>query len=132
MAALAMDGDDDGVDDALAPEIATSTSLRWFIRNGLWAFGAGRVGELIRATPRYTLEGIADRIACTTLVLEAENDHVFAGEARRVAAALRCPHRHILLTDAEGAGEHCHEGAMLRFHQVAFDWLGSVMPQAEA
>ena len=62
MVALAMDGDDDGVDDALAPEIATSTSL----------------------------------------------------------------------TDAEGAGEHCHEGAMLRFHQVAFDWLGSVMPQAEA
>src|ERR687896_1470430 len=70
-----------------------------------------------RATSTYTLEGIADRIACPTLVLEAENDHVFAGEARRVAAALRCPHRHILLTDAEGAGEHCHEGAMLRFHQ---------------
>ncbi len=128
MVALAINGHDDRVDEALAPIITANTSLRWSLRNGLWAFGAGRVSELIRTTPAYTLQGVADRIACPTLVLEAENDHTFAGEAGRVAAALRCPHRHVQLRDAEGAGEHCHEGAMLRFHRLAFDWLNCVMP----
>ena len=32
-----------------------------------------------------------------------------------------------MLTDAEGAGEHCHEGAMPAFHQHAFDWLDTVL-----
>ena len=41
--------------------------------------------------------------------------------------ALTCPHERIMLTDAEGAGEHCHEGAMLTFHQHAFDWLDAVL-----
>jgi hypothetical protein len=57
----------------------------------------------------------------------AENDTTFRGEAQRVEQALTCPHEHIVLTDAEGAGEHCHEGAMLAFHQHAFDWLDAVL-----
>lgn len=27
----------------------------------------------------------------------------------------------------EGAGEHCHEGAMFLFHQRAFDWLDTLL-----
>src|SRR5918992_1724126 len=64
-------------------------------QNGRAGAGAGApkaraATDAPRATSTYTLEGIADRISCPTLVLEAENDHVFAGEAGRVAAALRC------------------------------------------
>jgi hypothetical protein len=29
--------------------------------------------------------------------------------------------------EAEGGGEHCHEGATLHFHQVTFDWLDGVL-----
>jgi hypothetical protein len=29
----------------------------------------------------------------------------------------------------EDAGEHCHEEAMLRFHQVTFDWLDETLNQ---
>lgn len=27
---------------------------------------------------------------------------------------------------AEGAGEHCHEGALFLFHRCASDWPGTV------
>jgi pimeloyl-ACP methyl ester carboxylesterase len=122
----AMQGQDSEVADALAGPMAANTGLRWFIRNGIWAFGADSPAALIR-TSGYTLDGIAGQIACPTLVLEAENDATFRGEAQRVAQALTCPYQHIMLTDAEGAGEHCHEGAMLAFHQHAFDWLDTIL-----
>ena len=122
----AMQGRDSVVADALAGPMAANTGLRWFIRNGMWAFGADSPAALIR-TSGYTLDGVAGQIACPTLVLEAENDATFRGEALRVAQSLTCPHEHIVLTDAEGAGEHCHEGAMLAFHQHAFDWLDAVL-----
>ena len=60
-------------------------------------------------------------------MLEAENDATFRGASRRVAQSLTCLHEHIVLTDAEGAGEPCHEGAMLAFHQHAFDWLDAIL-----
>jgi alpha-beta hydrolase superfamily lysophospholipase len=123
----AMDGRDEVVIAALAGPMAESTGMRWFVRNGMWAFGAGSPAALIRATAGYTLDGVADQIRCPTLVLEAEKDATFHGEAQRVARALTCEYEHILLTDAEGAGEHCHEGAMLAFHQHAFDWLDTVL-----
>jgi pimeloyl-ACP methyl ester carboxylesterase len=122
----AREGRDSGVTDALAGPMAANTGLRWFIRNGMWAFGVNSPAALIRTTG-YTLDGIAEQIACPTLVLEAENDATFRGEAQRVAQTLTCPHEHIVLTDAEGAGEHCHEGAMLAFHQHAFDWLDALL-----
>lgn len=35
----------------------------------------------------------------------------------------------VTLTAAEGAGEHCHMGALTRSHQVMFDWLDGVLAQ---
>jgi len=29
--------------------------------------------------------------------------------------------------EAEGAGEHCHEGGHLEFHQQCFDWLDDLL-----
>jgi hypothetical protein len=33
----------------------------------------------------------------------------------------------VTLKEAEGAGEHCHMGAMSRAHQVIFDWLDETL-----
>jgi len=124
---MAAEKQDDEVTQALEEPMAQNTGLRWFLRNGMWAFGVDSVAELVRTTPPYTLRGVADRIRCPVLVLEAENDAMFRGEAAKVAEALGSGYHHVLLTDAEGAGEHCHEGAMQAFHQHAYDWLDDIL-----
>ena len=129
---MAIQGTDEEFDRAVQPLTQKSTFLRWFLRNGTWVFGTGSAAALIRAADAYTLEGIASQIDCPTLVLEAENDHQFAGEADRVAGALQTAHQHLLLADADGAGEHCHEGAMLTFHRHAFDWLDDTLANGPA
>jgi hypothetical protein len=35
-------------------------------------------------------------------------------------------------TTAEGAGEHCHVGSLLRTHQVIFDWLDETLAPTAA
>jgi pimeloyl-ACP methyl ester carboxylesterase len=61
--------------------MAQSTQARWLVRNGRWTFGVPGLDELAKATEAYTMAGIADRITCPTLVLEAENDQFSKGTA---------------------------------------------------
>ncbi|MFI6047512.1 alpha/beta hydrolase family protein [Nocardia sp. NPDC051321] len=106
--------------------MAYSTTVRWALRNGTWTFGAASPADYVRKTEPYTLAGIADQIVCPTLVLDAENDLFFRGEAQRVYDALTCPKELIVGTEAEGAGEHCHMGAALLTNQRVFDWLDAI------
>ncbi|MFI9273521.1 alpha/beta hydrolase family protein [Kitasatospora sp. NPDC052896] len=125
-------GRDDLAEPVLSLLMRESTQIRWAMRNGVWTFGASSVADYVRRTAAYTLDGVAQLIDCPTLVLDAENDQFFRGQPQRVEAALTCPHTLVTLPEAEGAGEHCHMGAMSRFHQVAFDWLGTTLaPAAE-
>jgi predicted alpha/beta-fold hydrolase len=96
----------------------------------VWAFGATSVADYIRRTADYTLDGVAQLIDCPTLILDAENDRFFHGRPQRVQAALTCPHTLITLPETEGAGEHCHMGAMSRFHQITFDRLDTTLTPA--
>jgi hypothetical protein len=93
----------------------------------MWAFGAGTHGELLRKTRGYTLRGVAQQISCPVLVLEAQNECDLPRRGARLTGALTCAQRHIPFTDAEGAGEHCPERAMLAFHRHAFDWIDTVL-----
>lgn len=74
-------------------------------------------------TSARAIQQVADQITCPTLVCEAQNDQFFPGQPRMLYEALRCPKTLLTLTAAEGAGEHCHEGALTLFHQRMFDWL---------
>jgi pimeloyl-ACP methyl ester carboxylesterase len=104
------------------------TQIRWAMHNGIWTFGAPTAAEYVRMTRQYTLAGVADRINCPTLILDAENDQFFHGQPQLVEKALAtAPTTLITLTEAEGAGEHCHMGAMARVHQVLFDWLDETL-----
>jgi pimeloyl-ACP methyl ester carboxylesterase len=103
--------------------MAQNTMARWLVRNGRWTVGVSGMEELVKASETYTMAGIADRITCPTLVLEAENDQFFTGQPQRLFAELTCQKELITFREDEGAGEHCHEGAMFLFHQRTFDWL---------
>jgi pimeloyl-ACP methyl ester carboxylesterase len=108
----------------LSLKARTNLGTRWGLQNGVWAMGASSYPDLVRKTRKYTLAGVADRVTAPTLVMDAEDDHFLQGQARRVHEALtNAPSRLATLYSAEGAGEHCHMGALTRAHQVMFDWL---------
>ncbi|MET0703855.1 MAG: dipeptidyl aminopeptidase, partial [Mycobacterium sp.] len=107
-----------------------NTPLRWAIRNGLWVMGLDSIADLARSFRRYTLAGVADRITAAVLVLDAENDQFFKGQPQLAAEAMvNAKITLVTLAEAEGAGEHCHLGAMSRAHQTIFDWLENALPQ---
>ena len=123
---------DQGRDDAAVPVLSMlmlhNTQIRWAIHNGIWAMGVKSPADVPRAFKDYTLAGIADKITVPTLILDADNDQFLKGEPQRVEEALaNADTTLVTLTDAEGAGEHCHMGAMSRLHQVVFDWLDPIV-----
>jgi pimeloyl-ACP methyl ester carboxylesterase len=125
------EGRDDVANPVLAMLAGASTQVRWALRNGVWALGAASYADLVRKTRDYTLKGIADRITAPTLVMDADADQLLKGEPAMAEQALvNAPTTLATLSDAEGAGEHCHMGAMARAHQVMFDWLDATLPPA--
>jgi pimeloyl-ACP methyl ester carboxylesterase len=119
---------DDDANSVIALLMAHSTQFRWLIRNGIWAMGVDSAPALARTFKEYTLAGVADRIQAPALVLDAENDQFLKGEPQRAAEAMvNSATTLTTLHEAEGAGEHCHMGAMSRAHQVIFDWLDQTL-----
>ncbi|MEC0225662.1 alpha/beta hydrolase family protein [Paenibacillus alba] len=100
-----------------------STNVRWAVENGMFTYKADSIIDLVEKTEPFTLEGVADKIKCPTLVCEAENDHFFAGQPQQLYDALTCPKSLMKFTADEGAEEHCHIGALLLFNHRLFDWL---------
>jgi pimeloyl-ACP methyl ester carboxylesterase len=122
----------DGRDDAAIPVLTmltgASTSVRWSLHNGVWAFGASSYADLVRKTQDYTLAGHTDQITTPTLIMDGENDQFLKGEPQVLHKALTsAPATLVTLTIAEGAGEHTHAGALGRAHQIMFDWLDATL-----
>ncbi|MGD1172288.1 alpha/beta hydrolase family protein [Mycobacterium seoulense] len=115
------------IDEVIAHPENAPTSLRWAVLNGLWALGATTGQELAEQFAKYDLMPVVDRITCPTLVCEAEEDQFFRYQPQLLYDALRCPKTLLKFTAAEGAEEHCHEGALTLFHQRMFDWLDETL-----
>jgi pimeloyl-ACP methyl ester carboxylesterase len=107
------------------------TGVKWALHNGMWTFGVGSRAEFVRLTARYSLKDCAHLIKAPTLVLDAENDQFLKGQPEQVHAALKCPSHFARLLTSEGAGEHCHMGAMSRLHQTIFDWLDETLARSQ-
>ena len=115
------------MDTMIAHRAEAPTSQRWVLSNALWVFDVETGHELLDEVAKYDLAHVADQITCPTLVCEAENDQFFEGQPAMLYEALRCPKTFLQFTAAEGAGEHCHEGALTLFHQRMFDWLDDTL-----
>jgi pimeloyl-ACP methyl ester carboxylesterase len=104
------------------------TNARWGLQNGVWVNGVTNFAEYVRSTADYTLtDSDIHKIQTPVLLLEGEDDKVFAGQAAHVAAELRAPHEHVVMRSADGAGAHCHEGAMYLLHQTIFNYLAKTL-----
>ena len=107
--------------------MSVSPQLAWALRNGMWVFGVESYAEVLRTAAEYTLAGFAGQIVAPTLIMEGEHDTLLQGQPERVEKALTAAKAtRVTLTEAEGAGEHTHAGALARAHQVIFDWLDTV------
>jgi dienelactone hydrolase len=107
----------------MALKARAQTQVRWGLDNGVWTMGGPTYADFIRRTTAYTLEGLADRIVAPTLIMDAEGDQFLAGQPEVLQRAMTAPTTLARFTTAEGSGEHCHVGSLLRAHQVIFDWL---------
>jgi pimeloyl-ACP methyl ester carboxylesterase len=104
-------------------QMLASIETRWAMENGMFTFGAATVAEYLLKTSQYTLEGVAPRITCPTLIVDSENERTFRGQARQLYDALTCPKEFMLFTADEGAGEHCQVGAAFLSGERIFTWL---------
>jgi pimeloyl-ACP methyl ester carboxylesterase len=98
----------------------------WALRRGLLVHHASSPLDYFNLTREYSLQGLAEKISCPTLVCTAENDDIGA-YAKVLFDALRCEKHFVTFTSDEGAGEHCEDGNRSLFHQRIFDWLDEVM-----
>lgn len=107
---------------------SNDTNARWGLQNGVWLYGVDSAAEYVRKTADYTLtEGMIRSIRTPVLILEGEDDKVFEGQAAALARQLQAPHKHVLMRSADGAGAHCHEGAMYQLHEAVFNYLASTL-----
>lgn len=105
----------------------TDSEMRWGMQNGIFTFGADSPGDWWLKAADYTMEGIADRIACPTLIIDSEGDSEFPGEAKKLFDALECPKTWMAFTAEEGAEEHCQVGAGFLSGEKVFNWLADTL-----
>ena len=98
----------------MALKVRAHTQIRRGLDNGVWTMGGLTYADFIRRTTAYTLEGLADRIVAPTLIMDAEDDHFLAGQPEVLQRAMTAPTTLARFTTAEGSGEHCHVGSLLR------------------
>ncbi|MEV6582716.1 alpha/beta fold hydrolase [Streptomyces sp. NPDC051582] len=104
---------------------------RWAFNHGMYVMGVETPRAFNAAYLDYSLAGgIAERIQCPTLVCDAEEDMFFQGQPEQLYEHLTCPKTLMLFTSEEGAGAHCHPGAMRLSIARIYDWLDDTLAAA--
>lgn len=111
--------------DARFEEIlATDATARWAISHGMYVMGVDTPRAFSASYLDYSLAGgIAEQIRCPTLVCDAAEDEFFKGQPEQLYDHLTCPKTLMVFTAEEGAGAHCHPGAMRLSLARIYDWL---------
>jgi alpha-beta hydrolase superfamily lysophospholipase len=102
--------------------LAAKPTAGWALRRGMLVHGAPSPLAYIDSLRDFTLRGRAEQITCPTWVCNAEDDDIGAS-APELIAALNCPKTFVQFTSAEGAGDHCEQGARTLYHAKSFAWL---------
>jgi X-Pro dipeptidyl-peptidase (S15 family) len=118
-------GDQVGFDSMMETGLVASPQLRqmWQFRSR--PYGLTSPFDVYNAARKFTLEGVADKIRCPTLLCDPEGEQFWPGQAERLHDALTCPKQLVTFTAAEGASLHCEPLALALRSQRVFDWLDS-------
>ena len=105
-----------------------NTNLTWMVTNGIWTLGASGFGDLLERAKAYTLkDGIAGKIRCPCLVMDAEGDMFFKDQPQQVYDELKAPKKLISFTSEFGAENHCQSGELSYKDEVVFNWLDETL-----
>jgi pimeloyl-ACP methyl ester carboxylesterase len=116
------------LDRMLEEGMNRSPTSKWAGEHSRFVMGESTAHATFAKILKFNLrDGIAEKIACPTLVLDAEDDMFFKGQPQELYNHLTCPKTLIRFTVEEGAGAHCQVGA----HRLAFgriyDWLNDTL-----
>lgn len=114
---------DQSVIDKADAFIRSNRQLNWkIVQRGFWVHGVSTLREYLASSELFTMRGHAEKIACPTLITQAEGDPLGA-RALQFVDALTCPKTLMRFTAAEGADGHCEmQNRSLLNHRV-LDWL---------
>ncbi|MEV7597101.1 alpha/beta fold hydrolase [Kitasatospora sp. NPDC089797] len=119
------------LDAALEQLMAQDPISRWAFNHGMYVMDVDTPRSFNAACLDYTLGGgVAERIQCPTLVCDAEDDMFFKGQPEQLYDRLTCPKTLMLFTAEEGAGAHCHTGAVRLSVARILDWLDDTLGSA--
>jgi dienelactone hydrolase len=107
------------VKSRLAADARTSFSSDFQFR---WVIGAPDNETALEWAQRFTLEGVAEKIECPTLVVHGENDRIVPlKEAKVLFEKIGSPRKHLkIFTAEEGGAEHCQ----VDHRQLGIDYIG--------
>ncbi|MER7932008.1 MULTISPECIES: alpha/beta fold hydrolase [unclassified Streptomyces] len=116
------------LDAALDRLMAKDPISRWAINHGMYVMGVDTPRAFNASYLDYTLaDGIAEQIRCPTLVCDAVEDMFFKGQPEQLFEHLTCPRTLMVFSSEEGAGAHCHPGAMRLAQARIYDWLDDTL-----
>jgi alpha-beta hydrolase superfamily lysophospholipase len=111
--------------------LARKPTAGWALRRGMLVHGARSPLAYIESLRAFSLAGRAEQISCPMWVCNAEEDDVGAS-APQLVEALACETTFVQFTTAEGAGDHCEQGARMLYHARSFGWLDQQLtPRAD-
>ncbi|NUR85723.1 MAG: alpha/beta fold hydrolase [Nonomuraea sp.] len=123
---------DPELDAMMASAMAASPVLRWAIEHGMYAMNAPTPRAFAAAYLDYHLRGgVAERIACPTLVCAGAGDGFFDGQPELLYEHLTCPRTLLTFTEGEGADAHCQSGAQRLAFARVYDWLDETLATPE-
>jgi alpha-beta hydrolase superfamily lysophospholipase len=100
-----------------------SNELNWFIINGMWTFHANTPAGFFEKLKKYNMKGIAEKITCSMLVIDSEDDLFFKDQPQQLYNLLKCPKTLLVFTEDEDAELHCQMGAFAISSEKIFSWL---------
>jgi pimeloyl-ACP methyl ester carboxylesterase len=106
-------------DRKLEEVMETSPPAAWALTHGMFVTGTPTPRAYIAATLDHNLrDGIAEKISCPTLVLDAEEDMFFKGQPEELYDHLIGSKTLMRFSVAEGAGAHCRDVLYSHFRPV--------------
>jgi dienelactone hydrolase len=121
-------GDRDKFDDLMNEGMAKASAQER--QNWAWRakpYGMTSPYDVFVEARRYTLDGVADQIACPMLIADPEGEQFWPGQSQRLYDALTGPKKLMPFTAGEGADRHCEPLARSLFEQRALDSLDETL-----